>query len=155
MERLEKNLYTGVKWVTILLFLGMVLLCALQVICRYVLKVSLSFTEELARYLFIWTTFLGSAMAVTKNKHVSMDLLVDAFPEKIGSLIHKAVAFFLAIMYLVLIYSGIRVMQKTMDQTSPAMNTPMGLVYMAVPVSMAIMIIFQIGGYLGRKEKNL
>lgn len=153
-KKVENYLYMGVKWTAVLMFLLMVSLCILQVICRYVLKLSLSFTEELSRFLFIWVTFLGTAMALKKHQHVKMDLLVSVFPARIRKAVEQSVGAFTVFIYGILIYSGIGVMEKTMDQTSAAMNFPMGLVYAAVPVSFAVMILFQICEWMNRREEE-
>lgn len=141
--KVENRIYKLVSWVTIMLFMIMVGLCILQVVCRYVLKVSLSFTEELARFLFIWTTFLGTAMALKRNKHVKMELLVQSLPEIVQRLIKLLVFVTEMLIYGVLFYSGVQVVSKTMVQTSAAMNVPMGLVYSVVPISAIIMVVFE------------
>lgn len=153
IKKLELYLYTGVKWTAVLMFSIMVSLCLLQVISRYVLKISLSFTEELSRFLFIWISCLGTAMALKKHQHVKMDLLISIFPSSARIFLESAVSIFTLFIYMILVYSGICVMAKTMNQTSAAMNLPMGLVYAAVPVSFTVMILFQISGWLNRKEK--
>lgn len=143
LTKIENKIYEVVSWVTIMLFLVMVGLCILQVICRYVLKVSLSFTEELARFLFIWTTFLGTAMALKKNKHVKMELLVQSLPEIVQKLLNVLVFVSEMLIYVVLLYSGVQVVSKTIAQTSAAMNVSMGIVYSVVPISAIIMMIFE------------
>jgi len=153
IKKLETQLYAGVKWTAIAMFALMVALCLLQVISRYILKISLSFTEELSRFLFIWVTFLGTAMALKKQQHVKMDMLIGIFPSSLRRIVEAAVSFFTLLIYMILVCSGIGVMAKTMDQTSAAMNLPMGLVYAAVPVSFTVMILFQLCEWLSRKEE--
>jgi TRAP-type C4-dicarboxylate transport system permease small subunit len=143
LNKLDKALTAAAKWTSIVLFAVMVLLSILQVICRYVLHVSLSFTEELARFLFIWVTFLGSAMALKKDQHVKMDLLVRQFPE----IAQKAVRFVLflvsLIAYWILIYYGFVLVKKTVYQTSAALGLPMSYIYFAVPVCGILMAFFE------------
>ena len=154
MKKVENYMYQGVKWSAVVLFVIMIGLCILQVVCRYVLKISLSFTEELARFLFIWVTFLGTAMAMKKHQHVNMDLLVHLFPESVQRVVNLIVTLFVECTYLMMVYSGVRVMMKTTSQTSPAMNLPMAVVYAAVPVSMLIMAFFQICEFAERGNQK-
>ena len=143
IKKLEENIYKGVLFVSSTMFITMVSLGILQVFCRYALKISLSFTEELGRFLFIWVTFLGTVLALKKNKHVNMELLVLQFPKKLQEIIKYLVFAVTMGTYGVLIYSGLFIVGKTMKQTSAAMNMPMGIVYAAVPISVVIMVIFE------------
>ena len=49
----------------------------LQVIFRYVLNHSLFWSEELARYLLVWLTFLGASSAYYRKVHPGIDLLTS------------------------------------------------------------------------------
>jgi C4-dicarboxylate transporter DctQ subunit len=55
----------------------------IQVVSRYFLKVSLPWSEELCRYLFIYATYLGSVIGVTQNRHVDITI-IDSFLEKMA-----------------------------------------------------------------------
>lgn len=154
VNKMEKIVYKGVLYVASTMFVGMVSLCVLQVLCRYVFQISLSFTEELARYLFIWITFLGSVMALNKNKHVKMQLLVQQFPFTVQKIIRYIVFMVTMTTYGVLIYSGLIIVNKTMQQTSAAMNLPMGFVYMAVPISVVIMVVIEILKFMEYKKSE-
>jgi len=143
--------YKGLSAMSCILLVLMTGLCVLQVICRYVLKISLSFTEELARFLFIWITFLGTAMAVKKNQHVKMELLLDKLPDSL-KLVFRTAAFLLTLLtYGILMYSGAIVVWKTMRQTSAALNLPMGYIYASVPVSVAFMLVFEFTQFIGKR----
>jgi len=144
IKKIEKAIYNGVLYTAASMFITMVLLCILQVLCRYIFKISLSFSEELARFLFIWTTFLGSVLALYKNKHVKMELLVLKFPKKVQICIRYLVFIITMVTYGVLMKAGVFVVGKTMQQTSAAMSLPMGLIYAAVPVTIAITAIFEV-----------
>ena len=152
LEKINDTLFGITRKASILLFAGMVVLSILQVVCRYVLKISLSFTEELARFLFIWVTFLGTAMAMRKGQHVKMELMLGAVPPAIRNALEFIGRVVSMCIYLVMIGGGVMVMQKTMDQTSAALNLPMSLVYLAVPVCGALMLLLGLNG--GDKAKN-
>lgn len=59
------------------LFVCMTVVTALQVIFRYVLSIPMPWTEELARYLMIWVTFIGAGVVTRRRLHIQMDLLID------------------------------------------------------------------------------
>ena len=73
MDKINKYL----KWASIISITIMLFIIFLQVIFRYVLHHSLTFSEELARYLFVWTVFLGSAVVAKDNGHIVVGALVQ------------------------------------------------------------------------------
>lgn len=152
LEKVNNALFGIARKTSILMFAGMVALSILQVVCRYVLKISLSFTEELARFLFIWVTFLGTAMAMKKGQHVKMDLFLDSMPPALRSALEFAGRVVSMCIYIIMIGGGVAVMAKTMDQTSAALSLPMSFVYLAVPVCGALMLLIALGG--GAKSKT-
>ncbi|MDR3413203.1 MAG: TRAP transporter small permease subunit, partial [Formivibrio sp.] len=64
----------------------MAILVFINVVLRYGFNSNLGITEELARYLFVWLTFLGAISAFAKNTHVGVDsilLRMPAVPQRI------------------------------------------------------------------------
>ena len=130
------------------IFLGvfmfiMTTVIALQVFMRYVLQDSLPWSEELARYCFIWLVYLGISYAVKTERHMRIDVLHLVLKDKgkailgiIGNLVFLAFAVF-AIVY----GSQISMKLLTWGQTSPALSIPVGLVYLAGPVGMGLTAI--------------
>jgi TRAP-type C4-dicarboxylate transport system permease small subunit len=54
-----------------------------QVIARYILKVSLPWTEEIARFAFIWLIFLANAMAERQKEHFRVSYFVEQAPRRV------------------------------------------------------------------------
>jgi len=76
IRMLEKfvNALRGIEyWVTVPLFVLMLVLMIIQVVCRYILEIPLSFSEELCRYLFVCCTFLGAAIATAERGHIEIN----------------------------------------------------------------------------------
>ncbi len=65
------------EWTLTLVLLGLAFLTFVQVFCRYALNFSFSWSEELARYLGVFITFLGAALGVKYGLHFSMDLVYE------------------------------------------------------------------------------
>ena len=130
----------GALWIAIAATSLMTIMIVLQVIFRYIIQSSLSFSEELARYLFIWASFIGTAIALSKRAHISIELLVANLPKKpkrFFILLTNLISF---VFYAILVVYGFAMMARTMDQTSPAMGLSMGLVYLSVPVAGIVML---------------
>ena len=137
-------------WVAIATTSVMSVMVVLQVFFRYVLKTSLSFSEELARYLFVWSTFLGSAIAFSKRAQVSIEIIVAKLPTKTKKGAIVVTNFFSAVFFVLMIVYGIQMIFRTMSQTSPALGISMSYVYAAVPIAGLVMLIN--GVYNGYEE---
>jgi TRAP-type C4-dicarboxylate transport system permease small subunit len=72
-----------VRWVCIVQASALFLIVVLAVIGRYVFGKSLTWTEEVPRYLLIWISFLGAAACVARREHVGFDVLFNALPERV------------------------------------------------------------------------
>lgn len=141
LKKLITFVDTLTKYSAVAAFTVMSVMIVLQVVFRYVFEASLSFSEELARFLFIWATLLGAAMCVKRHSHVGFDLLMTRLPAQIrkyGILFANLMGVFF---FLVIIFYGFKVVGITMGQTSPALGLKMGYVYLSVPVSGIIMLL--------------
>ena len=138
---LEEKLYKLLLGICFLLMLAMVAIIFGQVIARYAFSNSLTWSEEAGRYLFVWMTFLGTALAVRNRSHVALDVLIGKLPQYLQK---PVIAFgYLSMMALagVMIYAAVNMMTMGSRQLSAALQLPMRWVYMVLPVS-GVMIIF-------------
>jgi TRAP-type C4-dicarboxylate transport system permease small subunit len=110
-----------------------------QVVARYVLKVSVPWAEETARYVFIWMTFLGASYAAKKGIHIRVDLLESAM-KKHGAVIKHISSIIFLVFLLVIVVAGVSVCSGMvkMPQYSTVLHIPMIVVYAAVPVGMLL-----------------
>lgn len=122
-----------------------------QVFSRYVLNDPSSITEELARFLLIWLTLLGCAMAYRTNSHLGLDMVylkANEFQRKVMYfVIHLSIASFAL---CVMIIGGFSLMNMTeqLGQTSPVMGINISLVYSVIPLSGALIVIYAINALL-------
>lgn len=120
----------------------MVSVIFLQVIMR-LLDNSLSWSEELARYCFIWMVYIGISYGVKKQRHIKVDVAFMLLKEK-GKIILTIIANVLFIIFaLFIIRYGYDIASKLLafGQQSPALHIPMGLVYMATPIGIGLTLI--------------
>ncbi len=123
----------------------MLVLIFSQVITRYFFGFTLEFSEELARYLFVWVVFLGSALIIGENGHVAVTFLYEKVKGTgfgLGLLIFIQLCGFAFV--LLLLSQGTIMAANMMFQTSPALGVPMGAVYSVIPVSSVLMILYMI-----------
>ncbi|WP_419821908.1 TRAP transporter small permease [Anoxybacterium hadale] len=143
--------------ICILLMSLMTIIIFIQVIMRYVMANSLVWSEELARYLFIWLIYMGISYGAKIMKHIKIEAALGMFPKKIrplvvilGDVLFLGFSIFIA-------YTAFTVVQKqlVLGQTSPAMQMPMWVIYAAPMVGFSLTAIRQIQTILFRvKEMN-
>ena len=130
-----------VIWVVVIMLGVMCVTVFMQVIFRYVLHASLSWSEELARYLMVWLTFLGAALGVRYKSLIGMEVLVKALPKLMKRGVLELVTLFqLVFLAVVLVYS-IKMTMIAHAQVSAAMLIPMSSAYVALPVGLSMMIM--------------
>jgi len=111
---------------------------------RYIIRDSLSWTEELARYLMIWAALLAVSVGIKDKEHVGIQLLIKQFPPRITKLI-TFIVYIITIVFLgVLTFKGYQVADRAKSQLSLALNISMYWPLMSIPVSGALAIIQQL-----------
>ncbi|MEY8828532.1 TRAP transporter small permease [Sedimentitalea sp. XS_ASV28] len=138
MIRVFDEISVWLSRMTRLLVMGMtaVLIGALvvQVFSRYVLGSAFSWTEELAITLFCWVILLEAASAIRDKAHVCVDALLRIFPEAIRGAIERLIAMAILTFCVFTFWSGCLYVSDTAGQVSPALQLPVWLVYLSVPV---------------------
>lgn len=120
----------------------MVAVIFLQVVMRQ-LNSSLSWSEELARYCFIWLVYIGISYGVKKDRHIKVDVALLLLKDR-GKIILTIIANLLFIMFAIFVIRyGYDIASQLLvfGQKSPANQIPMGLVYMATPIGMGLTLI--------------
>jgi len=139
--RFDGFLATVVSGILILLVAAMTTVVFLQVFYRYFLAQSLSWSEELARYLFVWISLLGAALAVQKRGHFGMELFYDMLPAQARRIARIVISLLMGTAILVILVQGLLLYQKVAHQYSPAMGISMGLAYGSLPVGAGLMAV--------------
>ena len=118
-----------------------------QVFTRFVIGTPSSFTDQLARYLMIWVGVLGAAYISGRKMHVAIDLLPTKLNKegqnKLKIFINCIIILFC---FFALVGGGIRLVYITftLEQYSPALQIPLALVYLVIPISGILIIYYKI-----------
>lgn len=118
-----------------------------QVFTRFVLSSPSSYTEELARYLLIWIGLIGAAYASGRRLHLAIDLLPNHLADPSQRWLAITIELCSAAFAVgVLLVGGFRLVQFTLSlgQTSAALGVKIGYVYLALPISGALIAWFAI-----------
>lgn len=122
---------------TAVLIMFVVICC--QVLFRYVLHQPSPWTEELARYLFIWVSMIGAAYGVYTQAHFGFELLVKKMSPRMQHLGHYFILLSMGVLVYVLVVYGLRMVHVVSFQMTPALQLPMRYVYYSLPVSGLLM----------------
>ena len=132
-------------YVLALFFGATILIVAAQVVFRYVFNSSLTWTEELSRYLFAWITFLGAALALRDGVHIRIDMLVNRLPgpavKAANALTHCLILAFSGLMVVL----GVELVRRTANTVSPALSLPVNYVfYAALPITFLLAVYYAV-----------
>lgn len=132
------------------ILLGIMLIVALvEVFRRYFLGRSFAWSEELIRYLIIWISFLGAAVAYKEQSLVFFDMIVDRIKGKnkfVLFLITNTVS--LVFVAFVFINSLATInMPSIANQNSIGLQISMVIPFMAAPIGLGLMLIFGLYHY--------
>ncbi len=123
------------------LLMAILVTMVLQITFRYVLATPLTWTEELARYLFIWACWLGAPVAMRRGSHVVIAVVLDRLPSRIAravSLITQTVA----LVFLVqLAVQGTILALRSHTVEAITLPIPWSAIYAAAPISAVLMIL--------------
>ncbi len=124
----------------VLLLMGCVGVALLQVFFRYVLNASLSWPEEMARWGFVWLTFLGMSVTVRRQSFISIELVLRWIPSGLRPYHDVFLRAMIAATSWALIVHGVDFVGRS-TYVSPALQWPFRYMYLAVPVGAALNLV--------------
>lgn len=114
----------------------------LQILTRYFLQNPLGWSEEVTRYLFIYSTFLAASVGVRHGIHIGVDILTERISGVSRNILRIIVSVILFLFVLLLIYYGSVLSIDNWAQKSPSLSLPMGMFYAAIPIGSLLSLIF-------------
>ena len=157
LKRVSHTINKAVSYTGIGMFVGIVLACVMQVFFRFVLNNSLSWTEELARYLFVWMHLIGASLLIEDNGHATVTVILDLLHGKARKVVNILIEAIIFIDGTLMLYSGVIVSYRSRTNVSTAMSIPMWVINLSVAVSGALLMfqaIVQIAVYLSDKAEK-
>jgi TRAP-type C4-dicarboxylate transport system permease small subunit len=148
-ERNEKGTILGFsdilrsfsEYATIILLIIAGLSIFMQVILRYVFNTGFSWTEELARYLMIYISLIGSSIALQNKEHPRVEMLFEVFPAKVKAGLEFFFDILILVFLIVLFWQGIENARFGLDTRTPALQILWVWPYAAVPLGAVLMIM--------------
>lgn len=139
IHKVSNVLDRGCSGVLIAALAAMVLLTGAQIVCRLFFT-ALAWSEELSRYLLIWSTFLGAGCVYRHSGHIAVTVIQESLPKPVEKALRVAVHVICMLLFAVLLYYSARYCGK-LNKTATALPIKMKYIYLCIPISMAIMLI--------------
>lgn len=156
IKKADQVISVLIKIFVITSFILMVMLIAAQVYVRFCTTSSLTWSEELARYFMVYMVFFSAILVAREKKHITINNLVSKLPE-LGAKIVLSISYVLQmIFFCIVIWGAWRLFSTAAMRGSPAIGIPMNIVYLCVPISCIMMLLYCIRDFaeLFSKEKN-
>ena len=111
----------------------------LQILLRYFFNISLSWSNEILIFSFIWITYLSIAIALSKKLHLGVDMITNLFPNSVQLKI-KLFSNILIIFFCIIIFiSSMPLIRANFYQFSPSLGIRMSYIYASIPIAMLSM----------------
>ena len=131
--------------VIICLFAMMTVIGTYQIVTRYFFNRPSTVSEELLTYSFTWMALLASAYVFGKRDHMRMGFLADKITGPARKCLEIAIDLLtFAFAGVVMVYGGISITKLTMIQTTASLRVPMGYIYVIVPVTGLLIMLFSL-----------
>lgn len=134
-------LRTLVNVIVITLLCVMIGLILIQILGRYVFNFSIAWSEETATFAQVWLVMLGAGVAMRNRQHVGIDMLIVLCPTSVQR-VAKATSVLLIVWFLFVVISGsFALITIGLILKSPALQVPMAIPYLALPVGMIYFLL--------------
>jgi len=138
LRRIERGLDAIIQPVVFAGMAALIGVITLQIVSR-VLFSAVGWTEEVARFLLVWITFLAGTLAFQRGRHIAVTFVVDALPGRLRQIARIAALLIVLAFMITLIVIGYRYMQVQSFQKSASLRLSMTYVYAVMPICAAIM----------------
>jgi len=138
LRRIEHGLDAIIQPVVFAGMAALIGVITLQIVSR-VLFTAVGWTEEVARFLLVWITFLAGTLAFQRGRHIAVTFVVDALPGRLRQIARLAALLVVLAFMITLIVIGYRYMQVQSFQKSASLRLSMTYVYAVMPICAAIM----------------
>jgi TRAP-type C4-dicarboxylate transport system permease small subunit len=131
-------------WICIALFAAILITMVLQVAFRYILATPLTWTEELARYLYIWACWVGAPVAMRRGNHIVIAFVQERLPGRLARLVGLATQAAALVFLLQLLVQGTILTVKSHSVDAITVPIPWSVIYVAAPISALLMILLTV-----------
>ena len=141
MEKILNIVRKIINYLVIIFFVYMVLAVFYQVLGRYIFSYKLGAAAETATFAQIWMILLASGIAMRKNMHVGVDILLRKLNIKFQKII-ITISSLITIVFLSMVLKGsVQLIIVGAQSTSPALSVPMWIPYLSIPLGITYIML--------------
>lgn len=134
----------GMALITVIIFL--------QVIFRCIIGSSLSWSEEISRYIEVWIVFLTAGYALGKGQHICMDLLIHVLPERVNFFLSKVNAVICIFFGAICTFYSYQYMMSERMQMFASVNISKAFIYVSMVIGFLFCIFYSLLNLTRPKE---
>jgi len=153
LPKITENIVKVLSILCVIAITGLTVIVFVQVFSRFI-KFSMPGTEELARLLIVWLTFLGTSLAIHQKMHLGVRYFVGLASKNKQRVIDFVIHIITIVFFGVLMVYGFKLTWSTMATTSATLQLPMGLFYGVIPISSVFSIYFIINNLLNPSSSS-
>ena len=142
MKYFNDSLEKVLRIALLVLVSGIVITTMLQIVARFILMVSIPWTDELARYLMIWASFVGLGVAYRKKELICVAFFREKLPPHLLKLTLLISDLLCSIFTIVIVIYGVKLCFQNMAQVSPSMRVSLGIIYAIIPLWSLLYLLF-------------
>ena len=149
-QKLLAKFTSGINLMVVTCAVVMIILGILQIVFRYFIKSSLSWSEECMRYLHVWVTTIGGSLCFYEGMFTTINIVYDNIRKKsrIGGCILMLLQYLIAIcFYSVMLYFGTKHCISSWIKVSSTTRISLGLIYLCLPLSGLFGLLFAAGKF--------
>ena len=142
MRKLIDGYYRLLNWLLVITVAVLVIPVSIQIFARYTALIpAWIWTEEMARFFFIWMIMIGAMVGIRDGAHFDVDLWPELQP-RANAMLRIVANVFVLVIALVFIWYGIKFVQFGWNQTSELAELPMAWIFVAWPMAGFTWVLF-------------
>ncbi len=139
LKKIRKKVNSSLELFASILLAIMLVIVTADVFCRYVLKFSFRWTEEISLILLIWFCFITMSIGVKNHLHLRIEMFIRKFPDSVKLVLMKISEVLTLTVSVLLAIFGWKLVNSSMRSTLPATGFPTGVLYFIIPIIGVVM----------------
>ncbi|MFS0749381.1 TRAP transporter small permease [Oceanobacillus sp. 1P07AA] len=129
--------------IAMLLFAALLLVVIIQILSRY-FPYDFIWTEELSRYLFVYSIVIAAPLALRKQEFIRVDMLIELLPKHVRRIYESVIAVLILLFSVVLFIYGFNLVTLGIDFYAPTLGFSMAYTYAAIPLLAVLLMVYSV-----------